>query len=153
MKKMEFVLTEEEKKILKKEKRNNPKEKIRNKAKVLLLRNDGYTEREIIQKTDLTPTTIVSYVKAYLEKGISSIYTTNCKGQKSRLEPFEKEILKDFEENPPSTRDEARQIIYDKYGIELGRTAMGNFLKKKDCLTKNQEVYQQKQTKKNNRNS
>lgn len=150
MKKMEINLTSEEIKLLKKEKRQNPKEKVRNKAKVLLLRNDGYTEREIIQKTDLTPATIVSYVKAYLVDGIDSIYKTKCKGQKSLLAPYKEEILNDFKKEPPTTRDEARQRIYDKYGIKIGRTAIGNFLKKTGYPTKNQEAFQQRQKKNNN---
>ena len=136
MKKMEINLTSEEIKLLKKEKRQNPKEKVRNKAKVLLLRNDGYTEREIIQKTDLTPATIVSYVKTYLVDGIDSIYKTKCKGQKSLLDPYKEEILNDFKKEPPTTRDEARQRIYAKYGIKIGRTAIGNFLKKRVILQK-----------------
>ncbi len=151
MNKIQINLTDEERKILNNEKKYNSKEKVRNKAKVLLLRNDGYTEKEIIQKTDLTPATIVSYVKAFISDGINSIYTTKCKGQKSKLEQYKNEILEEFAKNPPSTRDEARQKIYDKYGIKIGKTAMGNFLKKTACLTKSQEAFLRKQIKKNNR--
>lgn len=50
MNKLEIQLTEEDIKILRKEMKKNPNEKVRNKAKVLYLRYYGYTEREIIQK-------------------------------------------------------------------------------------------------------
>lgn len=92
MDKLEIELTEEELKIIKKEMKKNPNEKVRNKAKVLYLRYYGYTEREIIQKTDLTLCTILKYVKAFIANGISSIYTTGYKGQPSKLEPYKRTI-------------------------------------------------------------
>lgn len=149
MDKLEIELTEEELKIIKKEMKKNPNEKVRNKAKVLYLRYYGYTEREIIQKTDLTLCTILKYVKAFIANGISSIYTTGYKGQPSKLEPYKDKIIGEFEKNPPQTRAEAVVRVKEICGIETSITAIGNFLKKTECLTKKQEAFQQK-LKKNN---
>lgn len=153
MKRIEIKLSEEEIKILEKESKKNPKLKVRNKAKVLLLRNKGYSDKEIMNKTDLTAATIIAYVKLYNKNGIDSIYTTECKGQKGLLVSYEEEIIEDFLKKSPLTRDEARQRIFEKYEIKIGKTAMGNFLKKTGCRTKNQEVSQRKQKKKNNKYS
>ena len=151
MRRIEIKLTEEEIKKLEKESKYNPKLKVRNKAKVLLLRNKGYSDEEIINRTDLTAATIISYVKAYNKNGIDSIYNINCKGRKGRLEDLKEEILDIFTKNPPQTRDEACTIIQEKYGIEIKRTAMGNFLKKTGCRTKSQEASLQRQKKNNNK--
>ena len=152
MDKLEITLTEEELKILKKEMRKNSNEKVRNKARVLYLRYCGCSEREIIQKTDLTLCTILKYVKAFREIGLSSIYTTGYKGQPSKLNLYKEEILKEFEMNPPQTRAEAVIRVEEICGIKTSITAIGNFLKKTNLLTKKQEVYQEKLKKKNNKN-
>lgn len=151
MNKLEIQLTEEDIKILKKEIKKNPNEKVRNKAKVLYLRYYGYTEREIIQKTDLTLCTILKYVKAFIQNGISSIYTTGYKGQQSKLNAYKNEIIKEFETNPPQTRAEAVNKVRELFGIETSITAVGNFLKKTGLHTKNQEASLQKQKKNNSK--
>lgn len=151
MNKLEIQLTEENIKILRKEMKKNPNEKVRNKAKVLYLRYYGYTEREIIQKTDLTLCTILKYVKAFIQNGISSIYTTGYKGQQSKLNAYKDEIIKEFESNPPQTRAEAVNKVKELFGIETSITAIGNFLKKTGLRTKNQEASLQRQKKNNSK--
>lgn len=151
MNKLEIQLTEEEIKIIKKEMKKNPKETVRNKAKVLYLRYYGYTEKEIIQKTDLTLCTILKYVKAFIENGISSIYTTGHKGQPSKLNLYRDEIIKEFETNPPQTRAEAVVRIKELFGLETNVSSIGDFLKKTGCHTKSQEVSQQKRKKNNSK--
>lgn len=151
MNKLEIQLTEEELEIIKNEMKKNPQEKVRNKAKVLYLRYYGYTEKEIIQKTDLALCTILKYVKAFIQNGISSIYTTGYKGQQSKLNAYKDEIIKEFEKNPPQTRAEAVAKVKELFGLETSITAMGNFLKKTGCRTKSQEASQQRQKKNNNK--
>ncbi len=84
MNKLEIKLTKEEKKIIKKEMNNNPQEKVRNKAKVIYLRYSGYTEREIINKVDVSLCTALKYIKTFLNDGIDSIYTTGYNKQLSK---------------------------------------------------------------------
>ena len=151
MNKLEIQLTEEEIKILKKEMKKNPNEKIRNKAKVLYLRYNGYTEKEIIQKTDLTLCTILKYVKAFRNNGISSIYKTGYKGQQSPLNKYKTEIIAEFEINPPSTRAEAVIKVKELFELETNVTSMGDFLKKTGLRTKSQEASLRKQKKNNSK--
>lgn len=151
MDKLEISLSQEELKIIQKEMKKNVNEKVRNKAKVLYLRYIGCTEKEIMQKTDLTLCTILKYVKAFREKGIASIYTTGYKGQPSKLEKYKEEILEEFRQNSPKTRAEAVVKVKEKWNIDTSITAIGNFLKKTDFLTKSQGVFQQRQKKKNNK--
>lgn len=153
MEKLEIQLTEEEIKILKKEMKKNPNEKVRNKSKVLYLRYNGCTEKEIMQKTDLTLCTILKYVKAFRKNGISSIYTTYYKGQPSPLNAYKDEITQEFENNPPSTRAEAVVKVKELFGIETNISSIGDFLKKTGCHTKSQEASQQKPKKNNNKYS
>lgn len=151
MNKLEINLTEEELKIIKKEMKKNSNEKVRNKAKVIYLRYSGCTEREIVNKVDVTLCTALSYIKAFLKNGIDSIYTTGYKGQPSKLNKYKNEILEEFKKNPPATRGEAVANVKELWGLNTSVTAMGNFLKKTGCPTKKQEVSQQKLAKNNNK--
>ncbi len=151
MEKIEIEVTKEELEILKKEMHKNPKEKVRNKARVIYLRHEGCTEKEIIQKTEISLHTILEYVKAFKANGIDSIYKTNYKPQPSKLEPYANEIITEFEKNPPSSRAHAVEIIKEKWGVDTSITAVGKFLKKKGCPIGRQKAYQQKQIKKNNK--
>ncbi len=153
MNKLEIKLTEEELKIIKREMKKNPNEKVRNKSKVLYLRYYGYTEREIVNKVDVSLCTALKYIKAFINNGINSIYTTGYKGQPSKLNKYKDKIIEEFKKNPPATRAEAVIKVKELYGIDTSITAMGNFLKKTECPIKKLEVFQPKQIKKNNKGS
>lgn len=151
MNKLEIKLTEEELKIIKREMKKNPNEKVRNKAKVLYLRYYGYTEREIVNKVDVSLCTALKYIKAFINNGIDSIYKTGYKGQPSKLNKYKDKIIEEFKNNPPTTRAEAKTKVKELCGIDTSITAIGNFLKKTECPIKKQGVSQQKRTKRNNK--
>ena len=145
MDKIEIKVTKKDRKILTQQSKKNVKEKVRNRAKVILLRADGCTERQIINKTDLSLNTILTYIKDYNKYGLKSIYTNNCKGRKSRLENDKEKILKNFERNPPKSIAEGCTRISDEFGIQITETPLRTFLKKTGYLTKKQKESQQKQ--------
>jgi transposase len=152
MNKVEIVVTGEELETLKKESKTAKLAKTMIKAKVLYLRAMGKTEKEIVLKTDVSVSTIISYVRDFNENGIKSIYRTKHKGQSSKLNDYAEEIMKDFEETPPKTIAEAAARIHKKTGLVRTYNAVRLFLLKRGFHTKNQEVYQQKQIRKNNKN-
>lgn len=149
MRKIEITVTEVEKELLLKESKKNPKEKVRNRAKVILLRAQGMTEKEIINKTDLSLNTILSYIKKFKVHGIDSIYSNNYKGHKSRLEPYADEIISDFKKNPITSAKEGCTRIFDTYGIKITENPLREFLKKKDFHIKKPKQCLQKRIKKN----
>ena len=153
MKKVELNVTDKDIKILKKESKYAKFAKVREKARALYLRAIGKTEKEIREKTDLSVTTIMSYIHDFNENGIDSIYRTKHKGQPSKMNKHIDEIKAEFKKNPPQTIDEAAIRIKEKTGISRTYNSVRLFLLKGGFLTRKQEVYQQKQTKKNNKNS
>ena len=131
MKKIEINVSEKDYKILKHQSKKNPKEKVRNRAKVIILRYQGYSEKEIINKTSLALNTILTYIKDYKNNGLKSIYTSNYKARPSRLKVKEVEIIEDFKQTPPKSLKEGCAKIKEKYGIAITPTPLSNFLKKK----------------------
>ncbi len=114
--------------------KKNPNKKVRNKSKVLYLRYYGYTEREIISKVDVSLCTALKYIKAFINNGINSIYTTGYKGRPSKLNEYKDKIIEEFKKIPPATRTEAVIKVKEWYGIDISITTMGNFLKKRNFL-------------------
>lgn len=92
-------------------------------------------------------------MRDFNENGLDSIYRTKHKGQPSKLNDYCEEIMKDFEENPPKTIAEAIVRIKEKTGLTRTYNAVRLFLLKKGLLTKKQEIYQQKQIKRNSKYS
>jgi transposase len=117
MRKVDIVVSPEQLEILKRESKRAKLGKTMIKAKVLYLRAIGKTESEIILKTDITVATIVSYVRDFNENGLESIYRTKHKGQPSKLNAYSKEIMEEFERNPPKTIAEAIVRIEKKQGL------------------------------------
>ena len=107
----------------------------RNKSNIAdLNRSCGYT-RVFIRNT----------LKGYSEKGIDYIYECRRGIKKSALDAIESELLKEFEQAPPSSIPEAVSRIKEKFGITLTETPVRYWLRKKGFVTSNQSRYQQKQ--------
>ena len=131
MKKIEIIVPENDMVILKKEAKKNPREKTRNRAKAIILRVEGYTEREILNKMDISLNSMLTYIKDYQKHGLESIYTNNYKGPVSRLEVKADEIIEEFTKNPPKSLKGGCSRIKERFGISITETPLRYFLKKK----------------------
>lgn len=67
------------------------------------------------------------------------------RNQKSALDAIESELLKEFEQAPPSSIPEAVSQIKEKFGITLTETPVRYWLRKNGFVTSNQSRYRQKQ--------
>jgi len=61
------------------------------------------------------------------------------------LDAIESDLLKEFEQDPPSSIPEAVSQIKEKFGITLTETPVRYWLRKKCFVTSNQSQYRQKQ--------
>jgi len=127
--------------------------KIRQKANAIYLRAIGKTIPFVMSAAKLSNKTIISHVKKYIEKGMDYIFENNYKGNISELDKYETKILEDFKKAPPATIGEATARIEKLTGLKRSGTQVSVWLKKTNFLTKNQEVYQQKQIQRNKKNS
>jgi len=119
----------------------------RKRATVIFYASRGeYTITEIHRKSGFTQVFVRSTIKGYLEKGIDYIYDCSRGIKKSVLDSIEKELLAEFEKNPPSSIPEAVSRIKEKFGISLTETPVRYWLKKRGFVTSNQSRYRQKQT-------
>ena len=91
--------------------KNHSHFKVRQKMHVLYLKANGLSHKEICAICRITKATLSSYLKSYIQYGISGLIVVKCKGQPSKLNAHTDEIKKDFNDHPPSTLTEAGQRI------------------------------------------
>ena len=76
-------------------KTNNKKEDRR--LYVIELRILGYTNEEIVEKTDVNPRTILRWIKSYIENGVQGILNKKRQGNHRNLTYEEEEkLLEEF---------------------------------------------------------
>ncbi len=119
---------------------------IKKRAAVIYYASKGISSiTELHRNCGYTRIFIKSALKGYAEKGIDYIYECRRGIKKSALDAIESELLKEFEQNPPSSIPEAVSRIKEKFGITLTETPVRYWLKKRGFVTSNQSQYRQKQ--------
>jgi transposase len=153
MDKIPLVITKEEIEKLGRIMRDSTISKERQKASAIYWRAKEKTEKQIQEITGLAVVTIIRHIKKYNELGFDYLSENNYKGNISDLEAFSKLILDSLNKECPKTIAEACKRIEKLTGLKRSPTRVTIFLKKKDLLTRKQEVFLPKQTKKNKKNS
>ncbi len=119
---------------------------IKKRATVIYYASKGISSiTELHRRCGYTRVFIKSTLKGYAEKGINYIYECRRGIKKSALDAIESELLKEFEQAPPSSIPEAVSRIKEKFGITLTETPVRYWLRKKGFVTSDQSRYQQKQ--------
>lgn len=147
MKKKKFELSPNRIKTLSNvtsKKNHDSSARAKRKAKVILLRHEGKSIKDIMEETKLCKRTIISYVKEYNNPdpkigGMRFIHKNEYKI--SSLNIFnndgENVVLKEFRENPPSSYREASERIKNLFNITISESATRAYLNKKKIYTEN----------------
>lgn len=98
---------------------------------------------EIIEATDFSQDTVYVTIRAYKKGGMNTLMRKNCGrriGEKRRLTAAqEQEIMKLLVDHNPEqyktkgclwTRDSIRELIHQKYGIDMPIRTVGEYLKR-----------------------
>jgi len=94
----------------------------------LYLKANGMSHKQICEICRITKTTLTTYLKSYIQKGIVGLTILKYEGQPSKLDNHSDQIKKDFDGNPPSTLSEARQRIFDLTGLQRSIPQIRDFL-------------------------
>lgn len=111
--------------------------RAKRKAKVILLKSEGKSIKEISKNTNLCKRTIISYINEYTNPdrnigGMRFIHRNDYK--KSLLKNVELSDI--FKTKTPSTYKEATEIIKEKYDITISESATRRYLNKIGIYTK-----------------
>lgn len=95
----------------------------------LWLKSQGLAHREIAKLTGISPNTLRSYLKDYLEGGIEKLKELDFYRPKSELVEHKETIEDYFRSSPPASIKEAIAKIEDLTGIKRSPTQVRLFLK------------------------
>jgi len=99
----EIILTLEEKEILGEHLRKSPLESVRLRSQVVLMRSAGVSIKMISQSIILSERTVTRWLKAFVEKKVSSLFSSNLNNQNaSKLNKIQKEEVKKVVGQAPS---------------------------------------------------
>lgn len=100
------------------EKHSHPR--IRTKALVLILHDEGLSDKKIQRITGIrSKNTVRTYITEYKRGGVNAIETLNFRQAKSALVPFESQIRAYFKDNMPSTINQICHDIHALTGVLL----------------------------------
>jgi len=128
MLKIEFTLEEID--TLDYERYHHPDPKVQRKVEALYLKSQGLPHQQICQLCRISKQTLVTYLKQYQEGGFEQLEKFGYTGQPSKLNPQAPTLKAYFEEHPPRTVAEAKQVIKDQTGIERSLTQVRAFMKR-----------------------
>ena len=103
---------------------------VQQKMEVLFLKSLGLKHRLIHQIACVSPNTMRSYFKDYMNGGIEKLKEINFYQPKSELENHSKTIEKYLRNNPPSTIKEAMAKIEELTGIKRSLPQIRKFILK-----------------------
>jgi transposase len=124
---IQLQFTEADIKIFQHERYHHPH--VMRKMEVLYLKSLGLPHGLIYQISGVSPNTMRSYLKEYLEGGIEKVRELNFYRPKSDLETYTSSIEAYLQANPPTSISHASFLIEQLTGIKRGITQTGSFLK------------------------
>ena len=126
---IQLKFTEEDIKIFQHERYHHPHPHVMRKMEVLYLKSLGLPHGLICQISGVSPNTMRSYLKEYLDGGIEKVRALNFYRPKSDLETYTSSIEAYLRANPPTSISQASFIIEQLTGIKRGITQTRSFLK------------------------
>lgn len=113
--------------------------RAKKKAKVILLKSEGKSIKEIMKETKLCKRTIISYIKEYNNPdryigGMRFIHKNKYKV--SSLQKIGNSLLEEFNLHPPLSYKEASGRIKRLFNITISESATRAYLNKHDIYTK-----------------
>lgn len=108
---------------------HHPHPRVQIKMEALLLKSQGLSHGEICRLLRVSPNTLRSHLRDYLEGGIEKLKELNFHRPQSELGEHRETIESYFQEHPPATIKEAAAKIEELTGIRRSQTQVSQFLK------------------------
>jgi transposase len=121
--------TEEEKKALDYGRYNYPHPRVQRKMEALWLKSQGLSHKEICRLTGISPNTLRTYLREYLQGGIEALKKLKFYQPQSELNEHTTTIEEYFREHPPASVKEAMAKIEELTGIKRSENRIRVFLK------------------------
>ena len=130
MRKKEFILSKKEIEDLEKIYKKSKSYEARNKARALILRNEGYFAKDIANIFKVEIRTVFNWTSEYKKYGKSSLFRKKGQGRKSILNESDKKIIEKVAKDKSSAKEILIELIENYRYKDLKIDTLKNFLKK-----------------------
>lgn len=122
-------LSNEEKSLLELSHKKGEKHTLRQRCKIILLRNEGYTVADISKIMDTTMSSVNNWLSRYSSEGINGLHTKEGQGRKPILEEKHYKIVRAAVEQERQRLEQAKKIVEDNIGKTMSSSTLTRFLK------------------------
>lgn len=120
---MKYQITAEQKQEIERARKNNKNKQTENRLKVLYLRAEGASYKEIIKATGYSKANIAKNIKLYFEKGLEDITSNKYGGNHRNLNYEEEEkLLQYFVKKAEQGQIVETKEIKERYEQTIGHT-------------------------------
>ena len=124
--KMRYLITKEQQNEIEKARKENKDKRIERRLRVLSLKGEGATYREIMTITGYSKANVAKIIKIYFEKGLSEIITNKLGGNHRNLSYAEEsELLEFFAKKAEQGQIVEVREIKEAYEIKVGHSIGG----------------------------
>jgi len=122
-------LSNDEKSLLELSHKKGEKHTFRQRCKIILLRNEGYTVAVISKIMDTTMSSVNNWLSRYTREGIDGLHTKEGQGRKPILEEEHYNIVRAAVEQERQRLEQAKKIVEDNIGKKMSASTLTRFLK------------------------
>ena len=124
-------LTQQERDLITLKYKNETNRFIKPRLHLLLLKDQGFNQRQIAKILLVTEETISAWLKTYCEKGLEILCTLNYKGSSPKVSPEQIELFKsEVAKNRFQTSKQACAWVEEEFSIHYSGRAMRDLLKR-----------------------
>lgn len=110
------------------QKSKNPQ--VRERARCIILRNQGFAVPELVSIFAVTQKTIHNWIKRWEMKGIVGLYNEKGRGSKAKLNPEQKKQVKEWVEAEPKDLKKVVMKVEKEWGISVHKETIKRIIKK-----------------------
>ncbi len=122
-------LTEEEKSSIELLHKTGDKHSLRQRCKIILLKSEGYSVKEISSILSTTQSSVNNWLKRYNSFGLLGLHTKAGQGRKRILEEEHLSIVRAAVEQERQRLSQAQKIIEENIGKPMSSSTLTRFLK------------------------
>jgi transposase len=124
-----LVLSDEERKRLEQGYKASDNHCFRQRCKMLLLKAEGYTAKEIADVLGTNKVSVYNWLKRYAAEGIEGLQTKAGQGRKPILEEEHLAVVRAAIEQERQRLSQARKIVEQNTGKKMSDETLSRFLK------------------------
>lgn len=124
-----IVLSKEDRDQLEQDYKLSENHSIRQRCKMVLLKADGYTSKEVAGILNTNGISVHNWIKRYERDGIEGLQTKPGQGRKPILEEEHLHIVRAAVEQERQRLSQARKIVEENIGKKMSNETLTRFLK------------------------